>query len=469
MNPRLRLLPLLPLLLFLLAVPASADKEQPGPPWTSDNSTLRTALSLWRKDSRGFWQSESGTTLARVGGTLRSYAYDRDNHTLYCASPVGNFAVWLTSDAARAVRRDKSVPRLKFEEIVPLVEHENAVLRARFDSVNAARRAFLAEERRRAVADSIARVRAREDSLRQARERERLRLRDSVAARLRAYRADHPDWRGVPLRDGSSRGEMLLWCPLCKQLADADSLRLLGISAGRDTLYADVPARPVLGVGLRRVHAYLLSRPLSAGSAPCSPDALPGLLPGTEPALSASPDSVPIVYYLDHLPAARRHLAAWADSISPDTLDASALRTAERAMATDEARLSWTRSALSKKAPSGYVERHEWAVEDGVLTFSFFWRNLASRTVRSIALTCALLADDGSVMARATFNATGQEVPPGQAGFWAWDKASSAARVESAVPAARLSFTRAVITYTDGTKKTLTERQIPVNLTSSPA
>lgn len=457
--------------LFLLAAaPARAQKAQPGPPWTAENSTVRKAISLWRKDSQGLWHEESGTVLARVGGTLRSYAYDRENRTLFCASPVGNFAVWLTDEAARAVRRDKSLPRLKLAEIAPLVEQENAVLRARFDSVNTARLAAIAEARRKAVADSLARVRAREDSLRMAREREAQRVRDSVVFDLRAARAECADWRSVPLRAAAPAAQMLLWCPLCKQLADADTLRLLGISQGRDTLYADVPARPVLGIGLRRVHAFLLSRPLPAGAQPCSPDVLPGLLPGAddEDDGAASPDSVQIAYYLDHVPAARRHLAAWADSISPDTLGWATLATETRATATDEARLAWLRNALQKKAPSGYIERHTWGVEGGQLTFSFFWRNLASRTVKSIALTCAVTDGEGNVVARPTFVASGQEVAPAQAGFWAWGGDTSGCSVEGAT-AATLSFTRAVITYTDGTKKVLTEKQIPVNHTDATA
>lgn len=110
---------------------------------------------------------------------------------------------------------------------------------------------------------------------------------------------------------------------------------------------------------------------------------------------------------------------------------------------------------VAKLAPYGFVGKRSWRIEYRNLTLSMEYFNTNKKTIKYIDLFWQTKNDVGDVRNRGSFKATGP-LKQWESASWDWNNTSHyvAGDVTS------FWVTKMVITYMDGTKKILSEKQI---------
>lgn len=111
--------------------------------------------------------------------------------------------------------------------------------------------------------------------------------------------------------------------------------------------------------------------------------------------------------------------------------------------------------ALEKAAPYGFVGKRSWSIDYRNLTLKMQYTNTNKKTIKYIEMFWQTKNDVGDVRNRGSFKGTGP-VKQWDSGSWDWDNTS----YYVARDVTSFWVTKMVITYMDGTKKVLTEKQI---------
>ena len=215
------------LLVFISSIPVSAQY------YGTANSLSRRAMVIYLQGSKGFYYRSSEQMLNEVSGIQKQYAFDKKAQTLYVLTTNANVAIALNKDDAKVIKKDKSVPQLKGDELNKMIAAYSKQLDDKFTRLNEQRRVF--------IQDSLAKVRA--DSI------ERVRRHEQYLARVRKeadeYRNTH-DWRRVPTNNVS------LECTICDESFSDDTTNCIGIK--NDSIYFYTINREELGLKLLSTH-----------------------------------------------------------------------------------------------------------------------------------------------------------------------------------------------------------------------
>lgn len=116
----------------------------------ASNSTSRKAFEYHVKNESGLYVKSNISEVEEVRGSYRMYAYDKHNEVLYVVNEVGNFAITLSREQVRLMKRNKDVPRLSGSDLEDAIAKATLESRRQMAKHNEVREDELREERRRA-------------------------------------------------------------------------------------------------------------------------------------------------------------------------------------------------------------------------------------------------------------------------------------------------------------------------------
>ena len=392
----------LPLLFFIIFFSLVSHAQ-----YNMSNSQSRDALVLYERDLQGFYQRQINVSVDNVDNVLSRYAYDKKNKKLYVTNAYGNYVITVSGDVDKEIKKNKSIPQLKPEEIQELVASENNALDAKYAKLNKARE--------KQIIDSIARVRenerkaamekARQDSIKQVQ-----------ADALKRYKTEHK-WQVFPV--GTSRNSysnsISLRCALCdntKTYYSSDSVVVVNIS--NDTIYTFETKEGMLDYKYLVLHAY----------------AIPSEWKERE--------------------QFKYHMAAFSDSIARQETWNTDLARGYNAYSFKE-----YVDKLTKEAPHGFFVDWGWDAEYSMVTFEFEFLNLDKRTIKYIDVYWNVYNDVDDLRGSGHFKGTGP-LEQYQNASWSWDSSSYFVAGDSSW----MKFTKVIITYMNGQKLTLTGNNI---------
>lgn len=113
---------------------------------------------------------------------------------------------------------------------------------------------------------------------------------------------------------------------------------------------------------------------------------------------------------------------------------------------------------IKRKTPNGYFVDWGWNNEYGSITFNFTYMNTSPKTIKYIKVYWTVRNDVGDIRGRGSFSGTGP-VESMSSASWNWDYSSYYVKGD----ASKMRITKVVITYMNGTVKTLTGDSIIFN------
>jgi hypothetical protein len=340
------------LLLFLLSsLPILAQ-------FNASNSTSRRALVLYTINSKGFYDRETEQMVDWVYNIEDKYAYDKSAHILYVLSYNANVAVTLTNDYAKLIKKDKSIPKLKGEELNKLIAEYSKKLDEKYIKLNQKRKQFIEDSIAKAKADSIKRIRAYEKDMAERKQKE-----DN-------YRATH-DYHWVPIGDKS------LSCTLCDHSFTEDSLYCYGIT--NDSIYFATNVTGDLGINRIEYHSAKIPSDLLWDEA--------------------------FTY----------HYEIFKDSLTRDSLNYTIVTDVLNWRASNN-----YLHRIQNCAPYGYFDGWGWDDEYSMLTFHFNYVNTNPKTIRYITVYFKITNDVGDVRQTGYFKGTGP-LKQWESANWSWD------------------------------------------------
>ena len=164
--------------------------------YSDSNSLVREALVLYELDENGYYQKKTNTLVDYVKDVVNAYAYDKKNHYLYVQTAHSNCAITLTDEYAKIVKKDKSIPQLKENEITAKIDEVNELHEKDMIEFNKNRTIYLADS----VAKAEALERAKQDSIKR-----------EEAKKLEIYR-NEKNWHIVPIPY-----DLRITCDLCEE------------------------------------------------------------------------------------------------------------------------------------------------------------------------------------------------------------------------------------------------------------
>lgn len=379
------------ILALLLLLPAIALQAQV---YNESNSLMRKALVLYQKDSKGFYLKSENISIPVVSNITESYAYDKKSHELYVKTALGNCVITVADNYARFLKKNKSIPQLKGEELASAISRVNLQLEEQFNLLNTQRQRQIEDSIAKAKADSIERV--RQDSIRLAR----------IASQKDNYRKNH-NWRWVPI----SRN--YLSCSLCsKSVFSEDSIFCLGYR--NDTLYHVTSEKFALDETYLKIHPMHVSSTLKSNE------------------------------------KFRYHFEVYGDS----------LRTCNETFMDDPdfynyMFISKAADRVKAEAPYGYFSNWGWDSEYGSVSFHFEYTNTNKATIKYIDVYWTITNDVNDVRKSGHFKGTGP-LEEWKSASWNWDYSS----YYVAGDASNMQITKVILTYTNGTQKTLSKSML---------
>ena len=327
--------------------------------YNSSNSLARVALVYYSQDERGFFHKKENVNLQEVSQVVSSYGYNKKSHELYLETDRSNCIVTVNDDLHKILKKSKSIPQMKDDELSSKSKEVNTRLEEKFARLNQAREKFINDSTQKAREDSI--KKAREDSVRFAK----------LAKQKDDYRKAH-SWKWVPIN------KTHLSCSLCDKSVDSeDSLFCLGFR--NDTLYHFSYEDLALDESYLKIHKMYV------------------------PATLKSNDKF------------RYHFEVYGDSLRSFKL--TALEDPE------DFNSYSVYEALQKvraKAPNGYFEDWGWNDEYGTITFNFKYTNTNKNTIKYIEVFWVVTNDVGDVRKTGSFRGTGP-LAEWETASWNWD------------------------------------------------
>lgn len=325
------------------------------------NSYARKAMVMYEKTSDGFYRRITDRAVDRVDGLMDAYAYDKKAQILYVVTENGNYAVTLTKEYAKVIKKDETIRQLKGDELSAIIGQKSQYLDQKFTLLNSQRTQF--------IQDSIAKAKA--DSVEHIRELERQRAERNAAAE--GYRNSH-NYRSVPTNNIS------LHCSLCDKSFTEDTLFCVGIK--NDSIYFATSEDGDLDLSFLAWHAAKIPVDLAKDKT--------------------------FLY----------HYGIFKDSLTNDTIDYE-----ERMMVFNWLSLDKYEKNIKRIAPYGYFDGWGWDDEYSMLTFNFRYVNTHSKTIKYITVYFKVTNDVGDVRRTGYFKGTGP-LKEGESASWDWDSSS---------------------------------------------
>lgn len=263
----------------------------------------------------------------------------------------------------------------------------------------------LNRQREQQIADSI--NKARQDSIDEVNRRNAI-----IAAKNRAredYISSHK-WYKVPLRGNSMN------CVICDEYINSkDVFHTLGIR--NDSIYYATIKEGMLGLKYIALHESKI--PLT---------------------LNSNKD---FLY----------HYEVFKDSLTDDSTDYAAI-------VYDLGYQYYAEylAQLKKTAPFGYVEEWGWNNEYSMVTFNIRYANTNSKTIKYLTVYFKITNDVGDIRKTGYFQGTGP-LKEGESASWEWDSSS----YFTAGDASKMSITKIVLTYMNGTKQVVSGKYLRFN------
>jgi len=243
-------------------------------------------------------------------------------------------------------------------------------------------------------------IRAREDSIRKAKE-------DSIANKRRSdYRQSH-EYYYVPVNTGS------LYCTLCNKYIDNDTIVCMGID--NDSIIWVDELKGHIGLYYRHIHKAAISDQLKDYDG-----------------------------YAFHYNVFKDSLKQDYDNHSNDFIDFYNYRQYRNHM-----------QAVQNVAPYGFIMERSWHIDYRNLTVKMQYMNTNKKTIKYLEIFWQTKNDVGDVRNRGSLKGTGP-LKQWESGAWDWDNTS----YYVARDVTSFWVTKMIITYMDGTRKVLSEKQI---------
>lgn len=378
------------------------------------NSKLRIAIVQYVIDNQGFYQKQSNVSVDIVDNIEYKYAYDKKKKDLYVTTPYGNFRISLDDEFAKQIKKDKTIPQLKSEEIENMISLHNASLAEKFAALNLAREKH--------ISDSINEVREQERIAREKARRDSIEKVNKERA-LNSYRAQH-NWHWLPIKTkskysySSGTSTVPLECALCDKKISSYSTDSIYVAAiNNDTIFSVENIDGLLDNSYLEFHAYRIPYELQQSE-----------------------------YYKQHLEAYKDSLFSKPDYNGDFARDMN-LYSLHNYVET-----------VKKEAPYGLFTEWAWDDEYSVITFSFSYLNLNKRTIKYIDVYWKVTNDVGDVRKTGHFKGTGP-LEQYETGSWNWDYSS----YYVAGDASTMEFTKVIITYMNGQQQVLTRNMIKID------
>lgn len=347
-----------------------------------------------------FYKRKENVNVASVFNEVNIYAYNKKTRELYLTAHDGNYLVTLDEATAKQVKKNKLIPQLKENEINDLVEQKNKEV----DDVYSNKNRIIQQEKE----DSIAQ--ARKDSIMRAKRDSIKRVEDSLKfvaekAREQEYISSHK-WYGLNLK------KIPLYCSFCEEsYNDLDSVFCYGIQ--NDTIYWAGRKYGRMGIPYRHIHA----------------SSIPGKLKNDfdfnyhrrlfndslTTRLKVNNELVSVInsdYYFDYL------------------------------------------KTLKREAPNGLFLEWGWDNEFSI-EFNFTYLNTNKKTIKYIEVFWVLKNDVGDVRRTGSFRGTGP-LEEFESARWSWDHS----HYYAAGDASKMSLSKVLITYMDGSRVTIPKNKI---------
>lgn len=338
------------LLVLLTCIPVSAQ-------YGNSNSLFRQALVIYQLGGKGYFYRGTEQQLSTVDNIREQYAYDKDAHILYVITDNANVAITLNKDYAKIIKKNKSIPQLKGEELNRIIAIYTKQLDDRYSLQNEQRRKFIEDSILKVKADSIELVRRHEQELAQRNKREQ-------------YRKTH-EFQWVPIEN------VTLECPLCEKSFTMDSVYCLGIK--NDSIYYLTTETKDFDVSQTSAHVSKIPNELSS--------------------------KAKFIY----------HYEVFKDSLTNDTVDFASLVDYVNWKYNNE-----YLSKLRRIAPFGYFDDWGWDDKYSMLTFYFNYVNTNPKTIRYITVYFKITNDVGDVRNIGYFKGTGP-LKQWESANWSWD------------------------------------------------
>lgn len=330
--------------------------------YNASNSLSRVALVYYFMDENGYFQKKENINLQEVFSVVSTYGYDKKSHELYVETDKANCIITVNDNLHKLLKKSKSIPQLKAEELAVKSKAINQELAEKFERMNVARQKHIADSIERVRQDSIRK--AREDSLRVLTERNK----------EISYRNSHR-WFSVPSKKKN------IYCNLCeKSIETNDSIFCYAIK--KDTLYWAGYEMGKLDIEIRHIHA--------------------GKIPDI---LSKDKD---FIY----------HQKVFNDSLTT-RIDIDM----ELAAELNRERFFDYMKELKREAPNGFFLH--WGLDDkySSISFNFRYMNTNKNTIKYIEVFFVVSNDVGDIRKTGSFKGTGP-LEEWESASWDWDHSS---------------------------------------------
>ena len=123
--------------------------------YNSTNSLARVALVYYVQDGKGFFQKKENVNLQEVSEIVSSYGYNKKSHELYLETERANCIVTVNDDLHKILKKSKSIPQMKDDELAAKSAVVNKKLDEKFTLLNQAREKHINDSIQKAREDSI--------------------------------------------------------------------------------------------------------------------------------------------------------------------------------------------------------------------------------------------------------------------------------------------------------------------------
>lgn len=369
------------------------------------------ALSLYAPDARGFYREFNDTLVSTIPSSsnmIEEIAYNKKTKTLYVATDRSICEIGLTKFGEKNIKKNNVVPKFKNnKDIIPILNQYKDNLKSKYSKANNLRAQFITDSIESARADSINRVRIR-------REKE---IADSIE-----YEKTLTTYRSLNIPNFFSfEGDIK--CECGKRFDEY--LLVLGVE--NDSA--------ILGEIEKAKVSFI------------SP--------------SIKPHAVSIYDIIKKDKDFRTHIDAFRDSLIYKPLADLKLEHPNSSLRERIDYINNTITPLSvfnqimEKCPYGYVGDWGWGSEYGPVSFYVTYTNTFKKTIKYITFYFTIRNDVNDLRCKGHFKGTGP-VEYLESGTWSWDYSGYFA----AGDASTMEITQISITYMDGSKRTLSKKQI---------
>ena len=331
--------------------------------YNTSNSLSRVALVYYYMDENGYFQKKENINLQEVFNAVSTYGYDKKSHELYVETDKANCIITVNDDLHKLLKKSKSIPQLKPEELTVKANAINQELAEKFERLNSARQKHIADSIERVRQDSIRK--AREDSIKVAQAKER----------LNNYVATHK-WYLVP-----SSKKIHPHCTFCEKSIEVDTLNIYAIK--NDSIFWDDLEWGYLINLYDHIHAAKI------------------------------PESLKSDYAYNY------HCKAFADTIQVK----SAKFSTDVARALNGKAFLEYLVKLKKEAPNGFFLDWGWDKEYSSISFNFKYMNTNKNTIKYIEVFFVVSNDVGDIRKTGSFKGTGP-LEEWESASWNWDHSS---------------------------------------------